>query len=217
MKSPCLLFRASLSVSLFLSASVCSAGFDSGPTSPSDTSTRSEVPEVPQPGAGIGRKRRHPGPLRSFLRMAGISQKISPEEVLPLLARNVAVEGYQGRKDRTGRPTEFLILLKRMWDRPGNWSRWRARKASFESPIAIRPGLCSEFWATACGRLRQGCCLRDGRSRSVLSDHRFGISSCRTRANPAGRQAFCLSFCRHPVPLMFSPTIGPRRADRSHK
>ena len=45
--------------------------------------------------------------------MAGISQKISAEEVLPLLARNVAVEGYQGRKDRTGRPTEFLILLKR--------------------------------------------------------------------------------------------------------
>jgi hypothetical protein len=28
------------------------------------------------------------GPLRSFLRMAGISQKITPEEVLPLLSRN---------------------------------------------------------------------------------------------------------------------------------
>ncbi|HYM07001.1 MAG TPA: hypothetical protein VEU11_10615 [Terriglobales bacterium] len=54
-----------------------------------------------------------PGPLRSFLRMAGISQKISLEEVLPLLSRNVAVEGYQGRKDRTGTATEFLILLKR--------------------------------------------------------------------------------------------------------
>ena len=54
-----------------------------------------------------------PGPLRSFLRMAGISQKISAEEVLPLLARNVAVEGYQGRKDRQGTATEFLILLKR--------------------------------------------------------------------------------------------------------
>jgi hypothetical protein len=45
--------------------------------------------------------------------MAGISQKISAEEVLPLLARNVAVEGYQGRKDTRGTPTEFLILLKR--------------------------------------------------------------------------------------------------------
>ena len=33
--------------------------------------------------------------------------------MLPLLARNVAVEGYQGRKDTRGTPTEFLILLKR--------------------------------------------------------------------------------------------------------
>ena len=49
-----------------------------------------------------------PGPLRSFLRMAGISQKISPDEVLPLLARNVYTLGF-----RSGRPTEFLILLQR--------------------------------------------------------------------------------------------------------
>ena len=49
-----------------------------------------------------------PGPLRSFLRMAGISQKASPEEVLPLLAHEVRVRGY----DR-GKPTEYLILLKR--------------------------------------------------------------------------------------------------------
>src|SRR5262249_34942047 len=49
-----------------------------------------------------------PGPLRSFLRMAGISQKISREEVLPLLGRNVFTLGYQG-----SRPTEFLILLNR--------------------------------------------------------------------------------------------------------
>lgn len=49
-----------------------------------------------------------PGPLRSFLRMAGISQKISSEEVLPLLARNVFMHGFQD-----GRPTEFLILLTR--------------------------------------------------------------------------------------------------------
>ena len=50
-----------------------------------------------------------PGPQRSFLRMAGISQKIRPEEVLPLLGRNVFTEGYQG----SSHPTEFLILLRR--------------------------------------------------------------------------------------------------------
>lgn len=37
-----------------------------------------------------------PGPLRSFLRMAGISQKTTPEEVLPLLSRNVFMQGYEG-------------------------------------------------------------------------------------------------------------------------
>jgi hypothetical protein len=50
-----------------------------------------------------------PGPLRSFLRMAGISQKASAAEVMPLLARNVSLRGFQGQ----GRPTEYLILLRR--------------------------------------------------------------------------------------------------------
>lgn len=49
-----------------------------------------------------------PGPLRSFLRMAGISQKIPADEVLPLLSRNVFMQGYSQQK-----PTEFLVLLDR--------------------------------------------------------------------------------------------------------
>src|ERR1700722_15804537 len=52
-----------------------------------------------------------PGPLRSFLRMAGISQKITPEEVLPLLARNVFLRGYEG--PHHSNQTEFLVLLIR--------------------------------------------------------------------------------------------------------
>ena len=51
-----------------------------------------------------------PGPLRSFLRMAGMRQKVSPQEVLPVLARNVVLHGYQ-----SGRPTEYLILLRRYY------------------------------------------------------------------------------------------------------
>src|SRR6202046_2159383 len=49
-----------------------------------------------------------PGPLRSFLRMAGISQKASADDVLALLARNVYLRGYQQNT-----PTEFLILIER--------------------------------------------------------------------------------------------------------
>jgi hypothetical protein len=50
-----------------------------------------------------------PGPLRSFLRMAAMSQKITSEEVLPLLSRNVFMQGYEGSRQQT----EFLILLSR--------------------------------------------------------------------------------------------------------
>jgi hypothetical protein len=49
-----------------------------------------------------------PGPLRSFLRMAGISQEATPDEVLPLVARNVSLHGYEN-----GGETEYLVLLRR--------------------------------------------------------------------------------------------------------
>ena len=49
-----------------------------------------------------------PGPLRSFLRMAGLSQAVTAPEVLPVLAHTVVLQGYQ-----LGRPTEFLILVRR--------------------------------------------------------------------------------------------------------
>src|SRR5437763_13076226 len=51
-----------------------------------------------------------PGPLRSLERMAGISQKVVPAQVLPLLTRNLYVQGYVGWQDN-GTPTEFLIHL----------------------------------------------------------------------------------------------------------
>jgi hypothetical protein len=59
-----------------------------------------------------------PGPQRSFLRMAGISQKVSPDEILALLARTVWMKGfeYTGPRDENGNPTELLILIKRYVD-----------------------------------------------------------------------------------------------------
>ena len=40
--------------------------------------------------------------------MAGISQEVTPEQVLPMLARNVSLYGYSG-----GSQKEYLILLNR--------------------------------------------------------------------------------------------------------
>src|ERR1700761_4067960 len=49
-----------------------------------------------------------PGPLRSFLRMAGISQEVSPDDVLPTLARNLSLYGYDEGKEK-----EYLVLVNR--------------------------------------------------------------------------------------------------------
>jgi len=76
-------------------------------------SGKATIPLSPPPASTVADisfsvKTTLPGPLRSFLRMAGISQKASSDEVLPLLAQEVDKRGYV-----EGKPTEFLILLKR--------------------------------------------------------------------------------------------------------
>ena len=55
-----------------------------------------------------------PGPLRSFSRMAALAPEVSPEDLLPALARNVVTNGYQasGSNDVL-EPTEYLKLVVR--------------------------------------------------------------------------------------------------------
>ena len=91
--------------SLFGCAALCERTWSATPQSP-PSAKAVDSPQSLTPDSSPAEQVSIPGPLRSFLRMAAISQKISPEEVLPLLARNVVVNGYQG-----GKPTEFLILL----------------------------------------------------------------------------------------------------------
>jgi len=69
--------------------------------------TASATPSIPPPRLP-GARVMIPGPLRSFLRMAGISQEVQPDEVLPLVARNSYLLGY-GENTQT----EFLRLLNR--------------------------------------------------------------------------------------------------------
>ena len=108
MKSPLRLanFMASLLV-----VALCGLGADAQAPNfamPADQQeTHPAVDRTPSPEGVI-----IPGPLRSFLRMAGISQKASLDEVMPLLARNIYVQGYVGWEDNR-RPTEFLVLLGR--------------------------------------------------------------------------------------------------------
>ncbi|MBI2818378.1 MAG: hypothetical protein HYX73_00220, partial [Acidobacteria bacterium] len=52
-----------------------------------------------------------PGPLQSFQRIAAISGKATPEEILAFLARNVVVSGYHQSQSSNRQPTVFLKLL----------------------------------------------------------------------------------------------------------
>ncbi len=66
-------------------------------------------PAPPSPTLAI------PGPLQPFLRMAAVSRKVTPEEVLPLLSHQVVLDGYGGSSHSTS-PTEYLILVRRYVD-----------------------------------------------------------------------------------------------------
>ena len=67
-----------------------------------------DVSTVPAPSPFLSDVVVIPGPLRPLLRMAGISQEIAPADLLPMLARNVSLWGYENDK-----PTEFLLLVDR--------------------------------------------------------------------------------------------------------
>ena len=112
MKSPLFLCIFLVALSLYTSSPFFAYARSAAPaasSSPSDPQG-GQTSEVVMPRSSF--EVVIPSPLRSFLRMAGISQKVSSEELLPLLARNVFAQGYQGWQGSGGR-TEFLILLIR--------------------------------------------------------------------------------------------------------
>jgi hypothetical protein len=128
-----------------------------------DSANASPLPPAPNPATAQGQATSNsdssagvtlPGPLRSFLRMAGISQKVAPEEVLPFLARNVVVQGYHDPRDKNGKPNEFLVLLKRYMGHA------RALQRMAGPSGVLRVSSCAEAGPllTVLGvRLREGC------------------------------------------------------------
>jgi len=148
---------------LVLTASACalaclprSAWSAARPSSAESAGTQQPTPVAPRSSSSSASSPEViiPGPLRSFLRMAGISQKVSRQEVLPLTARNVVMYGYQDVRARTGKPTEFLILLRRYIDQA------RELQALAGPAGAIRVSKCGESKSLLMVigyRLRQPC------------------------------------------------------------
>jgi hypothetical protein len=100
-----------LSIFSWCCSEVCAQDTPSAPPASSSSSSQAQVAatQAPTPQrATIA----IPGPVRSFLRMAAISQKVSQDEIAPLLARNIFLLGYEGPANQS-RETEYLILLNR--------------------------------------------------------------------------------------------------------
>jgi hypothetical protein len=137
--------------------------------------------------------------------MAGISQKVSVDEVLPLLARNVSVEGYQGRKDRTGRPTEFVILLKRYTEQ----ARQLVALAGPEGTIRVANCDQAVPLLDILGyRLRQPC-GKDSALETADPERAFltidsGFPLAELELTLQGGKPFLYPFAVSPVPLLFS-------------
>jgi hypothetical protein len=146
-----------------------------------------------------------PGPLRSFLRMAAISQKVSPDEVMSLLARNVSMEGY-GWRGKTPQPTEYLILLK------GYLEHARQLKALAGSSGVIRVSNCSEaqpLLVILGYRLRQGCGpgasmeAADPKKAFLTIDSGFPLTDLEDSLQ--GNKPFVYTFPVSQVPVLFGP------------
>ncbi|MGH9486405.1 MAG: hypothetical protein ACRD04_02290, partial [Terriglobales bacterium] len=65
-----------------------------------------------------------PGPLRSLLRMAALSQQTTPAQLLPQLAANITAYGYT-----QGQPTAHLVLLERYLEQAAELRRLAGRTA----------------------------------------------------------------------------------------
>ncbi len=147
-----------------------------------------------------------PGPLRSFLRMAAISQKVSPEEILPLLARNVVIDGYRWQS-RAAKPTEFLILLKAYVEQA------RELRALAGPEGLIRISNCSEaqpLLMTLGYRLAQPCGpntsveTADPKKAFLTVDSGFPLADLEQTLR--GGKPFVHSFPSSHLPVLFSQT-----------
>jgi hypothetical protein len=157
-----------------------------------------------------------PGPLRSFLRMAGISQEISPDDVLPLLSWNISTIGYEGRNH----PTEYLILLTRYVAQ----ARELAGLAGKEGMIRVSG--CQDAGpllrilgygvASTCGQPGASLITGDAERAFLTIDSGFPLTDLEQTLQ--GGKPFAYSFSSTDVPVMFSAadwTISNKRKNRN--
>jgi hypothetical protein len=158
-----------------------------------------------------------PGPLRSLLRMAGVSPKIAPEQVLPLLSRNVFIQGYQGAH----RPTEFLILLSRYVAQAKELSNLVADDGSIHASNCddAKPLLHILGYRARpnCGEPGTSLQTADAERAFITIDSGFPLLELEQTLQ--GGKPFSYPYASTPVPVLFAPgdwTMASNRNDKEH-
>ncbi len=142
-----------------------------------------------------------PGPLRSFLRMAGISQQVSVEDVLPLVARNAYATGYLN-----GVPTEFLRLLDRYLHQArelqmlaGSHETIRVTNCADAGPLLDILGYHSR---PACGQKDSILVTADAERAFLTTDSGFPLTALEEALQKG--EPFTYAFPNSRVPVLFS-------------
>jgi hypothetical protein len=150
-----------------------------------------------------------PGPQRSLLRMAGVSQKASPDEVLALIARNVSLRGYkyEGPQGKGAKVTEYLVLLRRYVQQA------RALTALAGPEGVIRIKTCEEaapLLEILGYRLREACGqatsveTADAEKAFVTIDSGFPLALLEETLR--GEKPFIYPFHSSAAPVLFTPS-----------
>ena len=157
-----------------------------------------------------------PGPQRSFLRMAGISQFITPQEVLPLLSENVFTEGIEG----SSHPTEFLILLRRYVVQ----ARELADLAE-KNGMVIRVSNCDEAkpllrilgyrTRTTCGDPATSLLTEDPERAFLAIDSGFPLPELERTLQ--GGKPFEYAYSSSPVPVLFAESDWTKTSAKNFK
>ena len=143
-----------------------------------------------------------PGPLRSLLRMAGVSQKAQPADVLPLIARNVYQHGFNGSV-----PSEYLKLLRRYIDQAKQLDALAGPKHQLRISGCDDSGKLLE----ALGYRLSNACGNKGLTLEVANpEHAFltvdsGFPISDLEAAIQSNAPFVYAYPSQPLPLLFQP------------
>lgn len=147
--------------------------------------------------------------------MAGISQKIGPQEALPLLSRNVFTQGYEGGSH----PTEFLLLLRRYVVQARELSELAAAGG-----MVIRVKNCDDARPllqilgyrvrSSCGEAETALQTEDAERAFLTTDSGFPLAELEQTLE--GGKPFEYHYESSPVPVEFSESDWTKASLKNH-